>query len=192
MADDDRDDKAQAAGRVRAEPHKLEAENASLRDRLLRALADAENTRRRAERGAAAARQFAIADFASELLTGIDNLRRALISAESLPDRGPADTALLEGVRATERLLTSTLERFGVRHIEAAGGTPFDPSRHEAVTEVEDDAVDAGSVVRVLEEGYTIHDRLLRPARVIVARKRSRADRAPGGSGEPQHSSTAN
>ncbi|WP_291698838.1 nucleotide exchange factor GrpE [Bradyrhizobium sp.] len=187
MADDDRDDKAQAPSQVRAEPHGLEAENASLRDRLLRALADAENTRRRAERSAADARQFAISHFASELLTSIDNLRRALLSAESLPEQGPADTALLDGVRATERLLTSTLERFGVRHSEAAAGTPFDPSRHEAVTEVEDDAVEPGTVVRVLEEGYTIHDRLLRPARVIVARKRQKSDAAA--SNERQHSS---
>jgi molecular chaperone GrpE len=172
----------------KAEPNALEAENASLRDHLLRALADAENTRRRAERSAADARQFAIADFATEILTSVDNLRRALASAESRSDLTPCDAALLDGVRATERLLVSTLKRFGVHQIEAVGA-PFDPSRHEAMTEVDDDTVEPGSVVRVLEEGYTIHDRLLRPARVIVARKQPKSEAAPPG--ETRHSPSA-
>jgi GrpE len=92
-----------------------------LRDRLLRSLADAENTRRRAERSAADARQYAISDFAAELLAVVDNLQRATASAEGRPEQMPLEAALLEGVRATERLLLATLNRFGVRKIDALG-----------------------------------------------------------------------
>jgi molecular chaperone GrpE len=155
----------------------LQAENAALRDRLLRALADAENTRRRAERTAKAARQYAVADFARELLAVADNLQRALAAAEQAPDT-PADTALIEGVRVTERMLMATMERFGVRKI-AALGAPFDPARHEAVMEIDDLSQSPGTVVRVLEDGYTIHDRLLRPARVVVAKRRADASSPP-------------
>jgi molecular chaperone GrpE len=146
----------------------LQAENASLRDRLLRALADAENVRRRAERAAAEARQYAIADFAREMLVVADNLQRAIMSAEADPD---TDLSRLEGVRATERVLMATFERFGIRKIDAAGAR-FDPALHEAIMEVDDDMQPPGTVVEVLEDGYLIHDRLLRPARVVVAKRR--------------------
>jgi molecular chaperone GrpE len=148
----------------------LVAENASLRDRLLRALADAENTRRRAERRAEEARQYAFADFALEVLSIADNLRRAIAAAtdsETAEDRG-----LIEGVQATERLLEQVLGRFGIRKIEALD-KPFDPIFHEAIMEVQDPSRPPGTVVRVAEDGYTIHDRLLRPARVIVAKRNS-------------------
>ena len=152
------EDQAAAAG--------LQAENAALQDRMLRALADAENTRRRAERTAEDARQYAVWDLARELLAVVDNLQRAIEAAQS---RAGGDQALIEGVRATERMLLGTLERFGVRRISALG-TRFDPSLHEAIMEVEDAANPPGTVVRVVEEGYTMRDRLLRPARVIVSR----------------------
>jgi molecular chaperone GrpE len=149
------------------DPATLLAENESLRDRLLRALADAENTRRRAEQTAQEARQYAIADFAREMLVIADNLKRTIDAA----DRAETveHSALIEGVRATERLLEQTLHRFGVRKIDALGKR-FDPNLHEAVMQVEEASQPAGTVVRVVEDGYTIHDRLLRPARVFVAR----------------------
>jgi molecular chaperone GrpE len=150
----------------------LVAENASLRDRLLRALADAENTRRRAERAAEEAQQYAISDLARELLVVADNLRRTLEAAERDSTERAEDSALIQGVRATERLLEHVLKRFGIQKIDAVGKR-FDPSLHEAVMEVNDASQPAGSVVRVLEDGYTIHDRLLRPARVAVARQGS-------------------
>ncbi|MCK1571402.1 nucleotide exchange factor GrpE [Bradyrhizobium sp. 174] len=149
----------------------LQAENAALRDRLLRALADAENTRQRGERMAKDARQYAIADFARELLTVLDNLHRAIAAAEQRRADMTDDSSLLEGIKATERILTSTLERFAVRRVEALGAK-FDPALHEAVMQVEDDEHDPGTVVQVLEDGYVIHERLLRPARVTVARRR--------------------
>ena len=173
MGHDDQDDKVHLAGEGLwddgREPVALEAANASLRERLLRALAEVENTRRRAERSAADAREYGVFDFAAELLLVADNLQRAVASAEGRTDQTPADSALLDGVRATQRQLLATLGRFGVSRIEALGAS-FDPNLHEAMAEVDDDFNRPRSVVRVLEDGYRIHDRLLRPARVIVAK----------------------
>lgn len=145
----------------------LRAENESLRERMLRALADTENTRRRADRAAEDARRNAIAEFARELLGIADNLRRAIAAAEGTAEAGDAN--LREGVRATERMLEVAFERFGIRRIEALG-QKFDPQRHEAVMEVEDTEHERGTVLRVAEDGYMIGDRLLRPARVVVAK----------------------
>lgn len=152
----------------------LQAENASLQDRLLRALADSENVRRRADRAALDARNFAVADLSRELLAVVDNLRRAMAAAEDRAVDNEGTAALLEGIRAIERSLLGTLERFGIRTIEARG-SPFDPLRHEAILEVHDPGRSPGSVVDVMEEGYTIHDRLLRPAKVSVTRSRTAA-----------------
>src|SRR5215471_6723570 len=115
-----------SAARQQADPQALEAENASLKDRLLRALADADNTRRLAERTAEEARRYAIADFARELLTVADNLKRAIAAADSQGREG-RDASLVEGVRATERMLRAVFERFGIRKIDALGA-PFDPA----------------------------------------------------------------
>jgi molecular chaperone GrpE len=147
----------------------LVEENASLRDQLLRALAEAENARRRAERTVDDVRQHGISDFARELLVVADNLQRTIAAIENHATATAIDTALIEGVRATERVLTKALERFGVRRIPAVGAR-FDPTRHEAVMEVEDASRPAGTVTSALEDGYTIHNRLLRPARVAVAK----------------------
>jgi molecular chaperone GrpE len=150
----------------------LVAENASLRDRLLRALADAENARRRADRAAEDARKYAIAEFGRELLLVVDNLQRTL---DAINNRSaPADGTIVEGIQVTLRIFIRTLERFGIREIEALG-RPFDPAVHEAIMEVDDPVQPPGTVVRVVEPGYLIHDRLLRPARVVVAKRRSAA-----------------
>jgi molecular chaperone GrpE len=147
----------------------LVEENAGLRDQLLRALAEAENARRRAERAVDDVRQYGISDFARELLVVADNLQRTIAAIENHASATAIDTALIEGVRATERVLTKALERFGVRRIPAVGER-FDPTRHEAVMEVEDASRPAGTVTSAFEDGYTIHNRLLRPARVAVAK----------------------
>jgi molecular chaperone GrpE len=180
MAHNDSDDKVHLAGEGLSadglEPPAVEAanENASLRDRLLQALAEVENTRRRAERSVADAREYAISDFAAELLSVADNLQRAVASADDRTDQTPGDAVLLDGVRATLRQLLATLGRFGVKRIEARG-VSFDPNLHEAMAEVEDDSRPPRSVVSVLEDGYMIHDRLLRAARVAVAKRRLEA-----------------
>jgi molecular chaperone GrpE len=167
------DDAAAPAGDV-LDPQALAAENASLRDRTLRALADAENARRQAERTARDTRLYAISDFARELLPVADNLQRTISTAEQHGARSVEDSALLEGVRATYNILMGTLERFGVKKVDALGAR-FDPKLHDAIMEMEDPSHPPGTVVRVLEDGYTIHDRLLRPARVVVTSRSSNA-----------------
>jgi molecular chaperone GrpE len=156
-------------GTLLTENRSLREENKSLHDRLLRALADAENVRRQADRTIADARQYAISEFARELLTVVDNLQRTVEVAKDQSLANADNAALLEGVVATLRAFLQTLKRFGVRPIEAQG-RPFDPNFHEAVMEVEDPSQPPGTVTQVVEQGYTIQNRLLRPARVVVSR----------------------
>ena len=149
----------------------LKQENADLKDRVLRALAEAENIRRRAEREVSEAKLYGAANFAREMLAFADNLRRAI---ESVPqdvrsDLTPSLSALLEGVELTEKDFLSRLGRFGVKPIEALGAR-FDPNQHEALFEIPDETKVAGTVAQVVEQGYLINDRVLRPAKVGVAR----------------------
>jgi molecular chaperone GrpE len=144
------------------------SEIAALRERLMRALAETENTRRQGERRAQDAQQYAITNFARELLQVVDNLRRAIDASAADPESGKSD-GLIAGVAATDRILTQVLNRFGVEEIKALDA-PFDPRKHEAVMETHQTEQPPGSVVQVLENGYTLHDRLLRPARVVVAK----------------------
>ena len=102
----------------------------------------------------------------------VDNLQRTIDAAEGLAPLTTENAALIEGVQATLRVLLRTLERFGVRRISALGER-FDPNLHQAVMEVDDPAQRPGTVTQVVEQGYTIHDRLLRPARVVVSKKRA-------------------
>lgn len=147
------------------------SEIASLRERLMRALAETENTRRQGERRAQDAGKYAITNFARELLQVVDNLRRALGAAEG--DTGKVD-GLIAGVAATDRVLTQILNRFGVKEVRALN-LPFDPAKHEAVMETDQTEQPPGSVIQVLEKGYTLHDRLLRPARVVVGKSSQRS-----------------
>src|SRR3982074_735137 len=123
------------------------SEIAALRERLMRALAETENTRRQGERRVQDAQQYAITNFARELLQVVDNLCRALGAAEG--DAGKADR-LIEGVAATDRVLTQILNRFGVKEVGALN-QPFDPGKHEAVMETDQTEQPPGSVVHVLE-----------------------------------------
>jgi molecular chaperone GrpE len=147
----------------------LEAELAEYKDRLLRALAETENVRRRAQREREDASKYAIAGFAKDLLSAADNLRRAL---ESLPESEAKDErtrSLLAGVAATERELLGVFERYGIKRIDPRGEA-FDHNFHQAIFEVERPDQPSGSVVEVLQPGYVLHDRLLRPAMVGVAK----------------------
>lgn len=148
----------------------LEAERTDLKDKLLRTLADMENLRRRTEREAADARTYAVTNFARDMLTVADNVRRALesVPAGAAEAEGPLK-ALVEGIDLTERELAKTLERHGVKVIEAKGQR-FDPQRHQAMFEMPDPAVPAGTVVQVMQSGYVIGERVLRPALVGVAK----------------------
>jgi molecular chaperone GrpE len=147
----------------------LEAELAEQKDRLLRALAETENVRRRAQREREDASKYAVTGFAKDLLSAADNLRRAL---ESLPEgevRDERTRSLLDGVAATERELLSVFERHGIRRIDPQG-EPFDHNFHQAIFEAERPDQPSGTVVEVLQPGYVLHDRLLRPAMVGVAK----------------------
>ena len=147
----------------------LEAELAEAQDKMLRALAETENTRRRAQRERVDAEKYGISRFAEGLLSVADNLRRAL---DSLPESEAKDDrtkGLLAGVAATERELLSAFERHGLKRIDAKG-EKFDHNFHQAVFEMENTGEPAGTVVEVLQPGYMLHDRLLRPAMVGVAK----------------------
>ena len=148
----------------------LEAEVTSLKDRLLRTLAEMENLRKRTERETADARQYAVASFARDMLTVSDNLTRAIaaVPAEARAN-DPALATLIEGVEVTERSLEQTLTKFGVRPVEAAG-QKFDPAFHQAMYEVANSEKPAGTVVEVIQPGYRIGDRVLRPALVAISK----------------------
>jgi molecular chaperone GrpE len=157
-----------------AQPEELErlkAEVAELKEKHLRALADVENTRRRAERDRLEASQYAVTRFARDMLAVSDNLQRALahFPPDARAEAPPAVKAVLEGVEATERQLAGTLERHGVRAISASAAK-FDPHLHQAIAEVPTDGKQPGTIVDVVQTGYVIADRLLRPAMVTVAR----------------------
>ena len=149
---------------------KLEAEVASLKDQLLRAMAETENTRRRAQRDREDASKFAVSSFAKELVSVADNLRRAL---DAVPAEGREQDEMLKGlavgVEATERQLFAAFDRAGIKKLDPAG-EPFDPNFHQVMFEIENTGKAAGTVVQVLQPGYTIHGRLLREAMVGVAK----------------------
>lgn len=149
---------------------KAESELADTKDKLLRALAESENQRRRAQRDREDAQKYASANFAKELLDVADNLHRALASVEAGDLRDERAKALIEGVAATERALFAAFERHGLKRVEPEIGERFDPNSHEAMFEVPNTGQPAGSIVQVLQAGYRMHDRLLRAAMVGVAK----------------------
>jgi molecular chaperone GrpE len=153
-----------------APAEEAQGEAARLKDQLLRALAEMENMRRRGERDREETAKYAVTGFAREMLSVADNLRRALenISAETRATDESLN-ALATGVEATERELQAILERFGVRRIDPLG-QPFDPHFHQAIAEVPGTGRPPGTVAQVMRSGYVIHDRLLRPAMVMVAK----------------------
>lgn len=149
----------------------LRAENAELKDRLLRALADTENTRRRGEREKTDASQYAIAKFARDVLQVADNFQRAIEACppDARESASPQVKAVIDGVEVTERQLLSMLENHGVKKIDT-DGAKFDPNLHQAIAEVPAEGTPRGIVVTTVQTGYTIADRLLRPAMVTVSK----------------------
>ena len=149
----------------------LNAENAALKDRVLRTLAEMENLRRRTEREAADARTYAVTAFARDMLNVVDNLTRAL---ESLPENARAASddvlkSLIDGVELTARDLSAALSRHGVKKQEPQG-EKFDPNFHQAMFETPDESLPSGTVTKVVQSGWTIGDRVLRPAMVGVSK----------------------
>jgi len=161
----------------------LAREAADLKDRLLRTLADMENLRRRTEREVADARVYAVTNFARDIVGVADSMERAM---KALDDglRAKADEgvkALLDGVELTERELLKVLEKHGITKLEPQG-QKFDPNMHQAMFEMPDASVPAGTVVQVVQPGYKIGERVLRPAMVGIAKggpKQAAAGDAP-------------
>lgn len=145
----------------------LRAERDELRDRFMRALADAENSRKRAERDRREAEQYGGSRLARDLLPVFDNLKRALDAASDETRAGAS--ALIEGVELTLRELTNVLTKHGVAPIQPAIGDSFDPQQHEAMFEAPLPGTKAGQIIQVMSVGFLLHDRLLRPAQVGVS-----------------------
>jgi molecular chaperone GrpE len=156
----------------------LEGQVAELRDRFLRAVAEGDNIRKRAEKDVADARAYGITAFARDVLTVADNLARTIehVSAEASASADPSLKALLEGVEITERDLQMILQKNGVKPINPMG-EKFDPHFHQAMFEVPDSGRPHGTVVQVVQAGYAIGDRVLRPAMVGVAKGGAKAAR---------------
>jgi molecular chaperone GrpE len=150
---------------------RLLKENEELKDRALRVAAEMENLRRRTARDVHDARAYAVANFARDMLSVSDNLRRALdaIPAEAKASGDAGFKALIEGVEITERAMLTALERHGVKKLEPEG-EKFDPNFHQAMFEVPNPDVPANTVVQVMQPGYSIGERVLRPAMVGVAK----------------------
>ena len=149
----------------------LAKENAELKDRVLRTLAEMENLRRRTEREVSDAKTYGVSSFARDMLSVVDNLARALehLPAEARVAAGPQIQSMIEGVELTARDLESALGRHGVRKLDPKG-QKFDPNFHQAIFEAPDETLPAGAVSQVVQSGWTIGDRVLRPAMVGVSK----------------------
>jgi molecular chaperone GrpE len=161
----------------------LNAENSQLKDRVLRTLAEMENLRRRTEREVADAKTYGVTSFARDMLSVVDNLARALehLPAAARANADPHIQSMIEGVELTARDLEAALGRHGVRKLEPKG-QKFDPNFHQAIFEAPDETLPAGTVSQVVQSGWTIGDRVLRPAMVGVSKGGPKA--APRG--EPE------
>ena len=175
------------AAQASAELEALVAENSDMRDRLLRTMAEMENVRRRTEREKSDIARYAISNFARDVLTVGDNLRRTIehVPADAAA-QDPALKSFLDGVELTERELLNVLERHGVTRIDPVGQR-FDPNCHQAMYEVQNPDVPEGTVVDVMQAGYVIRDRCLRPALVAVAKGGAKqVPQSQAGDGRPK------
>ena len=165
----------------------LQKEVADARDKMLRTLAEMENLRKRTSREVADVRLYGITGFARDVLDIADNLQRALdaVPAEARANAEPGLKALIEGVELTERSLHNALEKHGVKKFDPVG-QKFDPNFQQAMFEVPDPSVPAGTVVQVMQAGYTIGERVLRPAMVGVAKGGAKSA-APANNNQPDN-----
>ena len=170
----------------------LAREAAEYKDKLLRTLAEMENLRRRTEREVADARAYGIASFARDILAVADNMDRALQALDSeLREKADAGIkALLDGVELTERELLKVLEKHGVKKVEPLGER-FDPNFHQAMYEVPDPSVPSGQIAQVVQAGYKIGDRILRPALVAVTKGGPRPQPASAGAAQANDNGAA-
>ncbi|MEM7679955.1 MAG: nucleotide exchange factor GrpE [Pseudomonadota bacterium] len=163
----------------------LRTELDQTKDQAMRALAEAENARRRAQKDREEASKFAVSSFAKDLLSIADNLRRAI---DAVPDDLKEDVRvenLIGGIEATERELLKTFEKNNIEKVEPVTGQAFDPNFHEVMFEAPGTGQPAGSIIEVIEVGYILNGRILRPARVGVAKDEGQAGAAPKNDPEP-------
>jgi molecular chaperone GrpE len=145
----------------------LRAERDEMRDRFMRALADAENTRKRGERDRREAEQYGGSKLARDMLPVYDNLQRALEAATE--DQRAQNAALFDGIELTMRELVNVMSKHGVTKVAPQIGDTFDPQMHEAMFEAPLPGTKAGQIIQVMTEGFLLHERLLRPAQVGVS-----------------------
>ncbi len=150
----------------------LQEQISGLKDQALRATADAQNIRRRAEKDVEKAHKFALEKFSKELLPVVDGLEKTIESCQS--DEGEKNV-LIEGVEMTLSILTSGLKKFSVEQVDPVG-EPFDPALHEAMSMVDAPDAEPNSVIAVIQKGYTLNGRLIRPAMVMVAKGSAKID----------------
>ena len=163
----------------------LRAEAAELKDRLLRAHAEVENIRKRSEREKEETAKYAVTRFARDIVNVGDNFQRAIDAVPAgAAEQDAALKSFLEGVTMTERELLNVLERYGIKRVQPIN-EPFNPHLHQAVMEIQRTDVPAGTVVQIFQAGFTIEDRVLRPAMVAVAKGGPKPAQAPDGSASP-------
>jgi molecular chaperone GrpE len=186
-ANDQADAQPDAPADADASLEQLQAELNEWRDKALRAAAEIENVRRRAERETNDARAYAIQRFANDLFQAADNLEQAVMaSPREVSD--PAVKNLVLGIEMTEKALQSAFERNGLKRIAPQKGAKFDPHLHQAMQELEGSDVEPGQVAMVMRPGYELFGRVIRPAMVAVAAKRA----APAGDGAANPYAAAN
>jgi len=160
---------SEAAAEGMTPPPADENSDAALKDQLMRALAEMENTKRRAERDKQEAFKYAVTNFARDLLSVADNFERALAAApKEVEDAGLKN--FITGVEMTAKELQTAFDKHGIKQVDSAPGTPFDYNVHQAMSETEDPTQPAGTIVQTLAPGFQIKDRLLRPAMVVVSK----------------------
>ena len=147
---------------------KMQSEIEELQDQLVRAVAESQNMRKRLEKQAQETKQYAISQFAKELMEVVDNLDRAVDHADS--DQSNSLGHIAEGVRMTQAVFQKVLEKNQVHKVSPEVGQAFDYKLHHAISQVEDDSKEPGTIVSVMQAGYTFYDRLLRPALVVVTK----------------------
>lgn len=161
---------AEESGWAAGELEALRAENEDLKDKLLRTVAEMENLRRRTERDKADTAKYAVSNFARDVLTIADNIQRAIAHVpEEAAEKDETLKSFLDGINVTERELLNVMERHGIQRVNPKGER-FDPNLHQAMFEVPDTSVAEGTIMEVVQAGYVIADRVLRPAMVGVSK----------------------
>ena len=179
---------ADETAELREQLEEAQAQAAAERDRALRAVAEAENIRKRADRSIESAHKFALERFVGDLLPAIDSFERAVEAADAAEPGNETAKAIGEGIALSLKLLGEALEKQGIAVVDPIGA-PFDPNLHEAMSMIDSATAEPGTVIEVFQKGYTVNGRLARPARVIVARQAASAEETAEGSTDGAESS---